>query len=129
MRTLTTLGIFICLGSLLSCESNSDKARNSPVTETAGEVVSIGGVTAVQAKELVLRIHTNMTFEEIAEIIPLSTNLLGYAGEHGGVWCDVPIGESALVKLRFEYPSVPNGLSKCRLNSPPILTNRNERSY
>jgi hypothetical protein len=123
MRTLTTLSIFICLGLLLSCKSSSDKAHRSPVTETADEV-STGEVTTVKAKELVLRIHTNMTFEEIAEIVPLSTNLVGYAGEHGGVWYDVPIGESVFVKLRFEYPSVSNGLSKCRLNSPPVLIKR-----
>ena len=69
-----------------------------------------------------------MTFGQIATIVPLTTNLRGFGGEHGGVWYGVPLGTNTFVQLRFEHPRGvrnPSGKSNildCILNYPPRLT-------
>jgi hypothetical protein len=90
-----------------------------------------GGVsTKEDAVELLSKIRTGMTFKTISSIIPLSTSMRGFDGEHGGVWYVVPMGTNCFIHLRFEHPrgrKNPVGkksITDCRLNYPPRLEER-----
>jgi len=79
-----------------------------------------------QALQLLSTIHENMTYEEISKTLPLKTNVLGFEWQHGGIWCDVPIGGTYYIQLRFERPSELKPLGQCKLNYPPRLRERRD---
>jgi hypothetical protein len=78
------------------------------------------------AMRLLIKVREGMTFDEAAKVVPLSDSLRGFAGEHGGVWYDVPLGGEYFISLRFEHPegdwnSSGKSLHKCKINFPPRL--------
>jgi hypothetical protein len=106
-------------------EPGSQAAHAIPEAGSQAEAQP-GGMLATK---LTAQIHQGMTFKEISRIIPLSTNLHGYSGEHGGVWYQVPSGKNYYLQLRFEHPldvrnqaaNAKTNIEDCILNYPVIL--------
>lgn len=112
-----------CLLAALTISCNKSPPIGNPIEQTA----SSNGIIATN---LILSIHEGMTFGQITKIIPLTTNLRGFAGENGGVWYDVPLSSNVYIQLRFEHPlgrRHANGMTNiidCFLNFPPRLKER-----
>jgi hypothetical protein len=133
MKSIPILGgiivLFLALSWVPGCGTRTSGAKLTPQQGAAlNEPTSVS--SKEEATELVSKIRTNMTFKAISSIIPLSTSIRGFDGEHGGVWYVVPVGTNYFIHLRFEHPQGirnPTGrksITDCRLNYPPRLEER-----
>ena len=74
--------------------------------------------------EMMDRIHEDMTFSEVAEIIPLSKRRANSLVEYGGVFYDVPICGKYLIQLRFNHPVGSQSIEETIINFSPRLRDR-----
>jgi hypothetical protein len=120
---LFSLGTLTCF--ILACAPRKGTLESS--AQGSSIVPGLTNLNEIDISMVAAEIKTNMTFQEISKMIPLSINIRAYGGEHGGVWYSVPIGTKYLIKLRFEHPrgpthpTGPRSISDCRLNYPPML--------
>jgi hypothetical protein len=49
--------------------------------------------------------------------------------EHGGVWCDIPIGADYLVQVRLSHPKQGRGLDESKINYSPRLRDRRSLKF
>lgn len=120
MKTLRIIAAAILTSVCLSGCKTREQAKAAPESDTH----SSGNIAAVldeerQSLDLASRIHENMTFDQVAMIIPLSQTNRSPTVEHGGVWYNVPTLGNYFIQLRFEHPSEGKTYNKCKLNLPP----------
>lgn len=122
----------LCLSGLLLCSCDSTRqsgiefpSHSNPTNATPAGATGTE-MTREEALKLVSSIKMNMTFTEIAQKIPLSTNITPSLISHGGVVYTVSV-RGYFIQLRFEHPvgsSNPRGgvgIEACALNYPPML--------
>ena len=99
------------------------RVENRPIVEG----VEKSPLTKEEALQLVSKIRENMTFDEVAEVIPTIRYIRPFDGQHVGVWFAVPIGGGYRVSVRFEHPSDPKNpdstknIHQCLVNLPPAV--------
>jgi hypothetical protein len=108
----------VVVSYLSSCHSHKHR-EDAPHSETHTNSLVAMLIEKQRAVDLASELHENMTFDQIAKIIPLSATNESPTVEHGGVWYNVPVGSNYYLQLRFEHSSDNRTFEKCRLNLPP----------
>ncbi len=122
IRIVFVLSLGVIGALLSSCTSRQPTSRQGVSLAAEQAVVYPEGMDNA-LKNKISQIHVGMTFEEVAQIMPIYTNGLQLV-EHGGIWFNSPGGTSWIVMLRFENPSTQPDMLKRTLNWQPVIRAR-----
>src|SRR4051794_13545491 len=75
------------------------------------------------AEKLMAEIRPGMTLQEILLVVP-HPDSAPFAGEHGGVWYDMPVSDDYIIQIRLAHPPLGHTLEESVINYSPRLRDR-----
>jgi hypothetical protein len=86
-------------------------------------------VSSQDAEGLLTWIHPGMTVGDIRKMFPRANLEQELAGEHGGMWFTLSIGENNSIQFRAAHPKPGDNIENSRINYSPRLRDRKTQIF